>query len=164
MAQDVNWYWQKVEKIFHDDVHMIDHTKKVLEYVQQIASDQIGIGIEEKRRIEVIALLHDIGILAAEKKHGSRAGKFQHIEGPPLVREITKQAEEKPEFIERVAYIVGNHHNFSKADGIDFQILIEADMLVNLQNEKIKKNRLEEFIDKFFKTKKGKELARQIYL
>jgi len=37
-------------------------------------------------------------------------------------------------------------------------------MLVNLQNEKIKKNRLEEFIDKFFKTKKGKELARQIYL
>ncbi|NLJ49814.1 MAG: HD domain-containing protein [Candidatus Atribacteria bacterium] len=164
MAHDVNWYWQKVEEGFHDDVHMIDHTKKVLEYAQQILSDQTGMSEEEKRRTEVAVLLHDIGILVAEKKYGSKAGKFQHIEEPPLVREITKQAEEDPEFIKRVAYIVGNHHNFSKADGIDFQILIEADMLVNLQNEKIKKNKLEEFIDKFFKTKKGRELARKVYL
>ena len=164
MAHDVNWYWQKVEEVFHDDAHMIDHTKKVLEYAQQIISDQTDMSEEEKRRTEVAVLLHDIGILVAEKKYGSRAGKFQHIEGPPLVREITKQAGEEPGFIDRVAFIVGNHHNFSKADGTDFQILIEADMLVNLKNEKIIKNKLAELIDNFFKTKKGREIARQIYL
>ena len=164
MAQNVNWYWQQVKEVFGDDAHMIDHTQKVLEYAEQILSDQSGMSKEEKRRTKIAVLLHDIGILEAEKKYGSRSGKFQHIEGPPLVRELSKQAEEEPEFIERVAYIVGNHHNFSKVDGIDFQILIEADMLVNLQNEKIKKNKLEEFIDKFFKTNKGRELAQKIYL
>ena len=164
MAQNVNWYWQQVKEVFGDDAHMIDHTQKVLEYAEQILSDQSGMSKEEKRRTKIAVLLHDIGILEAEKKYGSRSGKFQHIEGPPLVRELSKQAEEEPEFIERVAYIVGNHHNFSKADGIDFQILIEADMLVNLQNEKIKKNKLEEFIDKFFKMNKGRELAQKIYL
>lgn len=48
MAHDVNWYWQKVEEVFHDDAHMIDHTKKVLEYAQQIISDQTDMSEEEK--------------------------------------------------------------------------------------------------------------------
>ena len=48
MAHDVNWYWQKVEEVFHDDAHMIDHTKKVLEYAQQIISDQTDMSEEAK--------------------------------------------------------------------------------------------------------------------
>lgn len=32
---------------------------------------------------------------------------------------------------ERVAYLVGHHHSPAQIDGIDYQILIEADYIVN---------------------------------
>lgn len=164
MVQSLKWYWEEMRKVFNDDLHMIDHTQKVFDYTQQIAEDQPGLTSEEKRLIAIIAIMHDIGILEAEKKYRSRSGKYQHIEGPPVVRKIMSKAEESLSAIERVAYIVGNHHHFSKADKIDFQILIEADMLVNLQNETIQPQKLSAFIDRFFKTLKGRELARKLYL
>ena len=160
----MNWYWEEVRKVFRNDSHMMDHTQRVYDFVQHIAADQTGMDPEERRIIAITALLHDIGILEAEKKYGSRSGKYQHIEGPPLVRSIMTRAGETPAIIERVAFIVGNHHHFSQADGTDFQILIEADMLVNLQNETIRPDILAGFIDRFFKTTRGRELARHIYL
>ncbi|HAX98153.1 MAG TPA: phosphohydrolase [Candidatus Atribacteria bacterium] len=164
MNKDINWYWNEVKKVFRDDEHMVDHTQKVYTYAQEILSGQPEMSTEEKRTASIAALLHDIGILEAEKKHGSRMGKYQHIEGPPLVRQIMEKAGELNGTIDRVAFIVGNHHNFKRVDGIDFQVLIEADMLVNLQKENIRKEKLEEFINNFFKTKRGKELAQPLYL
>jgi hypothetical protein len=33
--------------------------------------------------------------------------------------------------VDRVAFLVGHHHTFTGVDGIDWQILLEADYLVN---------------------------------
>lgn len=63
--------------------------------------------------------------------------------------------------IDRICFIVGNHHTPSKIDGLDFQIQWEADLLENLtimdkekEQEKIKK-----CIDDNFKTVTGKKIA-----
>jgi len=34
------------------------------------------------------SILHDVGIKAAEEKHGSSAGHFQELEGPEIARKI----------------------------------------------------------------------------
>ncbi len=164
MVKNFDWYWEEIRKVFQNDAHMIDHTQRVFDYTRQIVVGQPGMNEEEKRITALAALLHDIGILESEKKYHSRSGKYQHVEGPPLARMIMIKAGEPQAIIDRVAYIVGNHHHFSKADGIDFQIMIEADMLVNLRNETIRPDKLATFIEKFFNTQRGRELAKSIYL
>ena len=63
--------------------------------------------------------------------------------------------------IDRICFIIGNHHSPSKIDGLDFQIQWEADLLENLtvmdkekEQEKIKK-----CIDENFKTNTGKRIV-----
>ena len=42
--------------------------------------------------------------------------------------------------IDRVCFLVGHHHTYTEIDGIDFQILVEADFLVNAREEKMTKS------------------------
>lgn len=41
-----------------------------------------------------------------------------------------------PKVTERVSYLVGHHHTYDHIDGMDYQILVEADFLVNF-NENV---------------------------
>ena len=36
---------------------------------------------------------------------------------------------------ERICYLIGHHHTYDKIDGTDYQILVDADFLVNLYEE-----------------------------
>ena len=51
-----------------------------LSYSQVTAAAKVG----EREIVEAAALVHDIGIHAAEKKYRSAAGEYQEIEGPWL--------------------------------------------------------------------------------
>ena len=77
------------------------------------------------------ALLHDIGIKAAERKHGSSAARYQEIEGPPVARRILYQVGFNAKDIEHVCAIVGSHHSGGKIDTIEFRAVWDADHLVN---------------------------------
>jgi len=156
-------YWAFLKEVFAEDPKMISHTEAVFQFAEAIAED-LGIVGPKRRIIELSALLHDVGIVEAFKKYGSREGQYQHIEGPPLARKIMEREGETPEVIERVTFIVGHHHDFSCVDDLDFQVLIEADMLVNLEEEKLAGKELLQFIQSFFKTSKGRELAEKKYL
>ena len=41
--------------------------------------------------------------------------------------------------IERVSYLVGHHHTYTDIDGMDYQILVEADFLVNILEDGLAK-------------------------
>ncbi|MCD8037152.1 MAG: HD domain-containing protein [Clostridiales bacterium] len=114
---------------------------------------------------ELAAVLHDIGIHNCEKKYHSTDGKYQEIEGELVAREILEEYN-VPEWItDRVCYIVGHHHTLSAIDGLDFQAVVEADILVNIFDKKITdKERIALIRDKIFRTKKGKQLIEQMYL
>lgn len=77
------------------------------------------------------AYLHDIGIHEAERRHGSNAGNFQEMEGPPIARRILEELEARPDFMDTVAEIVGKHHTPHGVDSPEFRILWDADALVN---------------------------------
>ena len=78
-----------------------------------------------------IAILHDIGAVEAQKKYGSIDGVYQEKEGPEVAKEILKKVGYNKN-IDRICFIIGNHHTPSKIDGLDFQIQWEADLLENL--------------------------------
>ena len=90
-----------------------------------------GLDADTQFILEVAAITHDIACPLCRKKYGNTNGKYQEQEGAPLVREFLADTGMTAEQIDRVAYLVGHHHSPAQIDGIDYQILIEADYIVN---------------------------------
>ena len=80
------------------------------------------------------------------------------------LRNILENLKVASKVIERVCFIIGNHHSYNKIDNLDFQIIIEADFLVNAFEDSMEKNTIAHFSDKYFKTNTGKEIIKNIYL
>jgi HD superfamily phosphodiesterase len=147
---------------FGADQRRITHALLVLERAQEILR-----GEEANPRVVVAAaLLHDIGIQEAERKHGSAAGRYQELEGPPIARRILEALELDGETIDHVCCIVADHHSAADIDTPEFRILWDADWLVNLSEEcaGMSREKLEETVEKVFRTDTGRALARQRFL
>ena len=67
------------------------------------------------------------------------------------------------EIVNRVSYLVGHHHTYNGIDGIDYQILVEADFIVNLYEDDEDLKARETAFSKIFKTETGKRIFRQMY-
>ena len=65
--------------------------------------------------------------------------------------------------IERVAWLVGHHHTYTDIDGADYQILVEADFLVNLFESNHPAETQREVYRRIFKTEGGKQLFRAMF-
>lgn len=68
-----------------------------------------------------------------------------------------------PKVTERVSYLVGHHHTYDHIDGMDYQILVEADFLVNFNENGTEQNTIRATYDKFFKTETGMETCREMF-
>ena len=148
---------------FKDDVKQINHALKVYGFASTISGlERLSIG--EKNITELAAVLHDIGIEEAERKHNSRAGHFQEIEGPPIAREILKRNGFAEEVIERVCFLIGNHHTYDKIDGLDFRILVESDFIVNISEGNMNKPEIQQIVKSYFVTVTGREILESMYL
>lgn len=147
---------------FGHDVRRINHALKVHAFATLIGSCESV----DNRLLEIIsytALLHDIGIHEAERKYNSTAGNYQQIEGPPIARKILGDLGIAGDIIDRVCFITANHHTYPKIDGIDFQILVEADFLVNIYEDEMKPEAIESINTKIFRTDAGKDLLKSLY-
>jgi len=123
--------WAEMERVLAERPAGIAHTRQVLDYVEEFMA---GEGIDDPREREVItlaAILHDVGIPAAIRVHGSAAGPYQEKEGEAISREILTRLGYDAAGTERVCFLVGHHHTRDALDGRDFQLLWEADFLVN---------------------------------
>lgn len=152
-----------MEQVFKDVPYGIEHTNQVLRNAEMIMD---GESTPEETRVIVslASILHDIGALEAQRKHGSMAGHLQEIEGPPIAREILNGAGVDAATVERVCFIVGHHHSPEKIDGIDFQIVWEADTLEALLHgpERSDPAALLEKVEANFRTSSGRTLAMQM--
>ena len=153
----------KIIKYFRNDVRRINHTLKVLSFAQ-IISEKLDLDSQTTELIYYSALLHDIGIKEAERKYNSSSGKYQEIEGPKIAMKILSDLDIPVETIDRVRFIVGNHHSYNKIHGIDFQILVEADFLVNIFEDDLDMNSIKKINKQIFKTEEGKKLLKTMYL
>ena len=66
--------------------------------------------------------------------------------------------------IERVSYLVGHHHTYHDIEGMDYQILVEADFLVNIYEGDMQQSEIVSVREKIFRTRTGKELLDTMFL
>ena len=77
--------------------------------------------------IEIAAYLHDIGVKISKEKYGNSQPQHQEAEGPIIAKDMLSKYDLPAEDVERICFIIGHHHTYKAIDGIDFQILVEAD-------------------------------------
>lgn len=144
------------------DVKRIQHFLKVHEFARLIGQME-GLATDNQETLEAASVVHDIGIHPAERKYGHCDGPLQEKEGPPLARELLAQLGWEESVIERVAWLVGHHHTYTDIDGADYQILVEADFLVNLFESDHPTETQREVYRRIFKTEGGKRLFRTMF-
>lgn len=79
----------EMKEIFKEIPCGVGHTLKVLQNAEDIMKGE-NIGEEEKELISIVAILHDIGAVEAQRKYGSIDGAYQEKEGSAVAREIGK--------------------------------------------------------------------------
>ena len=144
------------------DADRIQHFLKVHEFARLIGQME-GLPADVQETLEAAAVVHDIGIHPAERKYGDSAGAHQELEGPPLARELLTRLGWEENVIERVAWLVGHHHTYTDIDGVDYQILVEADFLVNLFEHGDSAETQAEIYRRIFRTESGKKLFQTMF-
>ena len=121
-------------ELYKGDSRRIQHFCKVHSYARLIAQME-NVDYKTLFIIETAALTHDIGIHTCEEKYGECGGRLQEKEGPALAKELLERLGFETDISERVQYLIAHHHTYSNIDGIDYQILVEADFLVNMYED-----------------------------
>ena len=57
--------------------------------------------------------------------------------------------------VERITWLVTHHHTYTNVEGMDYQILLEADFLVNAGESEYSKQAIENFCRKVFRNGSG---------
>jgi len=149
---------------FRQDFKRIGHATKVARYAERIAREEQG----DMVVVLCAAYLHDIGIHEAERKYGSTAARYQEEEGPPIARGMLEKLSAPRDVIDEVCDIIGHHHHPRPEETVNFRILYDADLLVNLEEEQAEQpldaGKLAALIKKSFFTVSGRRLAEDTLL
>ena len=112
---------------------------------------------------EVAAYLHDIGVKVSKEKYGNSQPQHQEAEGPAIARKLLEPLSLPAPDVERICFIIGHHHTYKAIDGLDFQILVEADFIVNVMEGYCKRESVPAMKENVFKTASGKYLLEQMF-
>jgi HD superfamily phosphodiesterase len=150
----------EMRKYFGQDMKRVNHALKVTQYAEEILK------IEGGHPLVVLgsAYLHDIGIKEAEKKYGSASQEDQEKEGKVIAEDILMKLNVQRTIVNEICDIIGHHHHPRTRETLNFQILYEADWLVNMQENGFSKDpkKVEDIIEKYFRTVTGKRLANEL--
>ena len=149
-------------ELYKGDAKRIQHFCKVHSYAKLIAETE-NVDSRTLFIIETAALTHDIGIHTCEKKYGNCGGKLQEKEGPAIAKELLAKLGFEDDISERVQYLIAHHHTYNNIDAIDYQILVEADFLVNIMEDSLTKEAALQAYNKIFKTECGKKICREMF-
>lgn len=154
---------KKMIEYSQGNLHDISHFLKVYGYAKTIGECE-GLDRETQKTLEIAALIHDIACPLCRVKYGNTNGRYQEKEGAVLAEQFLADTGISGEMTERVSYLVGHHHTLTDIDGMDYQILIEADYLVNAGESGYSRENIQNMRDKVFKTSTGIALLNSVYL
>lgn len=149
---------------FSGDPRRCQHLIKVASLAREIALME-NLDAQTVALVEAAGLIHDCGIKIGEAKYGAGqcTGKIQEQEGPDAAQKILAELGYEAKAVERICYLVGHHHTYNNIDGQDYQILVEADFLVNFYEDGLSKNAIAHAVKKIFRTDSGKLLAQSMF-
>jgi len=151
----------EMKKYWGEDTKRVNHALKVAQYAEEILK------IEGGHPLVVLgaAYLHDVGIKEAERKKGTVSEEDQEREGKAAAEEILMKLNVQRTIANEICDIIGHHDHPRERETLNFQILYEADWLVNLGENGFLKDpkKLQEIITKNFRTVTGKNLADRLF-
>lgn len=162
MEPSIQKLYEAMIRYFSGDPRRIQHFVKVHAYSRLIGTLE-HLDAHALFVLEAAALTHDIGIREGERLYQRNDGKIQEQLGPAEAQKLLEELDFSKEDTERICYLIGHHHTYHTIDGMDYQILVEADFLVNLQEENSSKETCETVYRKIFKTETGKSLLKEIF-
>ena len=160
---------QQLDDLFMDMIAYYDGDPKRIQHFTTVHSYARLIGIGEELDdaslfiLEAAAYTHDIGIRVAEEKYGRCDGKLQEQEGPIIAQKMLSQLGFENYIVERICFLIGHHHTYDNIDGLDYQILVEADFLVNLYEDDAGNRAIDKAYKRIFKTETGKKIFRLMF-
>lgn len=160
---------QQLDDLFMDMIAYYDGDPKRIQHFTKVHSYARLIGIGEELDdaslfiLETAAYTHDIGIRVAEEKYGRCDGKLQEQEGPIIAQKMLSQLGFENYIVERICFLIGHHHTYDNIDGLDYQILVEADFLVNLYEDDAGNRAIDKAYKRIFKTETGKKIFRLMF-
>ncbi len=153
---------QKMIAYSDGNLHDIAHFIKVHSFARTIGILE-GLGDSDQKTLEIAAILHDIACPLCREKYGNTNGKYQEKEGGPLTQNFLKDFDLPDKVKTRIIFLVSHHHTYTDVEGLDYQILLEADFLVNADESAMSTEAIKNAREKIFKTKSGIDLLEKIY-
>ncbi len=144
------------------NLHDINHFMKVYAYAKVIGECE-QLDSNTQAVLEAAAVLHDIACPLCREKYGDTSARHQETEGAILAEEFLQDSGWPKDFIERVVFLVGHHHTIKNIEGMDYQILIEADYLVNADEGTLSEENIRNTLEHIFKTETGISLLKSMY-
>ena len=153
---------EKMIAFYQGNLHDINHFLKVWAFARTIG-EQEGLDDQTQLTLELAAVVHDIACPLCREKYGNTSGKHQEEESALLVAEFFKDVPAGELDVERITWLVTHHHTYTNVEGMDYQILLEADFLVNAGESEYSKQAIENFCRKVFRTEAGTHLLKSMF-
>ena len=154
---------QKMIEFYRGNLHDVNHFLKVWSFARTIGELE-GLDSHTQELLELTAVVHDIACPLCREKYGDANGRHQELESPPLVENFLKDLPVSRADLDRISWLVAHHHTYTNIDGPDYQILLEADFLVNAGESGYTRQMIEAFRRRVFRTPSGTRLLDSIYL
>ena len=154
---------QKMIDFYKGNLSDIDHFLKVWAMAKTIGELET-LDKHTQEILELAAVVHDIACPLCREKYGNTHGKNQELESPPLVEAFFAQLPVCASDTARISWLVAHHHTYTNVDGLDYQILLEADFLVNAGESNYSLATIKNTRQHIFRTATGIRLRDSIYL
>lgn len=154
---------EKMIEFYKGNLQDIDHFLKAWAFARTIG-EQEKLDLHTQQILELAAVVHDIACPLCREKYGNTNGKNQELESPALVKAFFSDLSVPEQDTERISWLAEHHHTYTNVDGLDYQILLEADFLVNAGESGYKISAIESAKNKIFKTAAGLRLLENMYL
>lgn len=154
---------QKMIEFSKGNIHDVDHFIKVWGLARTIGELE-KLDSHTQEVLELAAVVHDIACPLCRKKYGNTIGKNQERESLPLVKKFFADLPVSRADVDRISWLVAHHHTYTNVEGIDYQILLEADFLIIAGESGYTRESIAEFRQRVFRTAAGTQLLDSMYL
>lgn len=144
------------------NLHDIAHFLKVYAYAKTLGELE-ALSAETRQTLELAAVIHDIACPLCRRKYGTATGKQQETESAALTEPFLRALDVPEAQAARITFLVSHHHTWEGAEGMDHQLLLEADFLVNADEGNLSKEAIQTTLEKAFRSVSGKRLLRWAY-
>ena len=140
----------------------IHHMVKMLSFANMIA-DAEGLKGKDLTCLQAAAILFDCGYKTSQEIHQDMTTKHLEELSPRIARAMLAKQGLDPQLIDHICELLETSHTYRDVEGLDHQILIEADFLVDFFDDNCAEIAIRKALKNIFRTETGKALCRSIY-